>query len=68
MPHDLPPPVSRRQMLRQCCGGFGNLALLGLMSSIERAAAGSAVNPLAARPPYRCWRRNTWPQNLQVHC
>ena len=51
MPHDLPPPVSRRQMLRQCCGGFGNLALLGLMSSVERAVAGSAVNPLAARPP-----------------
>ncbi len=51
MPHDLPPPVSRRQMLRQCGGGFGNLALLGLMSSIERAVAGSAVNPLAARPP-----------------
>ncbi len=52
MPHDLPAPLSRRQMLRQCCAGFGNLALLGLMSSIERAAAAQAkLNPLAARPP-----------------
>ncbi len=51
MPHDLPTPTSRRQMLRQCCAGFGNLALLGLLSSIERAAAATNVNPLAARPP-----------------
>ena len=51
MPHSLPLPVSRRQMLRQCCAGFGNLALLGLMSSIERAAAGQVVSPLAAHPP-----------------
>ena len=51
MPHDLPTPVSRRQMLRQCSAGFGNLALLGLMSSIERATAGANLNPLAAKPP-----------------
>ena len=51
MPHDLPTPLSRRQMLRQCSAGFGNLALLGLMSSLERATAGTNVNPLAAKPP-----------------
>ena len=51
MPHNLPPPLSRRQMLRQCGAGFGNLALLGLLSSLERTIASSAVNPLAARPP-----------------
>ena len=50
MPHNLPAPLSRRQMLRQCCAGFGNLALLGLMSSLERASAG-AESPLIARPP-----------------
>jgi len=51
MPHDLPAPLSRRQMLRQCSAGFGNLALLGLLASAERAVAGSALNPLAARSP-----------------
>lgn len=51
MPHSLPSPVTRRQMLRQCCAGFGNLALLGLLSSIDRAAAGTVTNPLAARAP-----------------
>ena len=51
MPHDLPTPFSRRQMLRQCCAGFGNLALLGLLASIERAAAGPVAPPLAARSP-----------------
>ena len=51
MPHNLPPPLSRRQMLRQCGAGFGNLALLGLLASADRAAAGSALNPLVARPP-----------------
>ncbi len=50
MPHDLPAPVSRRQMLRQCGAGFGQLALLGLMSSLGKATAASKVNPLAARP------------------
>jgi hypothetical protein len=38
-------------MLRQCGAGFGNLALLGLLSAAERAVAGSALNPLVARPP-----------------
>lgn len=36
-------------MLRQCCAGFGNLALLGLLASLEKAGA-AAPNPLEARP------------------
>lgn len=44
-------PVSRRQMLRQCCAGFGNLALLSLMSSLAPALKGAALNPLAAKVP-----------------
>ncbi len=48
-PHTQPPPVTRRQMLRQCGTGFGNLALLGLLSSLDRALA--APSPLAAAPP-----------------
>ncbi len=51
MLHDLPPPLSRRQMLRQCCGGFGQLALAGLLSSLQRASADDALHPLAAHPP-----------------
>jgi hypothetical protein len=51
MPHDLPTPVSRRQMLSQCCAGFGNLALLSLMSSLPSAVTGPALNPLAAKVP-----------------
>lgn len=53
MNHNLPTPTSRRQMLRQCCGGFGRLALAGLLASLERntAKAGAAgTHPLAARP------------------
>ena len=51
MRHVQPPPISRRQMLRQCCGGFGNLALLGLLSSLNPATAGVSANPLAVRAP-----------------
>jgi len=51
MLHDLPPPISRRQMLRQCCGGFGQLALAGLLSSLHRASADDVIHPLAVRPP-----------------
>ena len=53
MLHDLPVPRSRRQMLRQCCAGFGQMALLGLLGSLERAAASgsnSGTHPLAAHP------------------
>ena len=51
MPHELPMPQSRRQMLKQCCVGFGNLALLGLLSSLERATGAAVAHPLAPRPP-----------------
>jgi hypothetical protein len=51
MPHDLPIPVSRRQMLRQCSAGFGNLALLSLMSRLAPSLQGAALNPLEAKPP-----------------
>lgn len=51
MRHVQPPPVSRRQMLRQCCAGFGNLALLGLLSSHHPVMAGESSNPLAVRAP-----------------
>jgi hypothetical protein len=51
MPHDLPMPTSRRQMLRQCCAGFGNLALLGLLSQLERESSAAATNPLASHAP-----------------
>ena len=51
MLHDLPRPLTRRQMLRQCCAGFGNLALLQLMASLEKAGVAANVNPLAARAP-----------------
>ena len=53
MHHNLPKPSSRRQMLRQCCGGFGQLALAALMASLERGTAlagGPGIHPLAARP------------------
>jgi hypothetical protein len=42
-------------MLRQCCAGFGNLALAGLMSSLARAdTAKGPTNPLAPHPaPFR---------------
>ena len=38
-------------MLRQCSAGFGNLALLGMLSSMDRATAAPLSGPLAARPP-----------------
>jgi hypothetical protein len=50
--HDLPAPTSRRQMLRQCCVGFGNLALFDLLIASGRAgAAAGKLNPLAALSP-----------------
>ena len=51
MPHVLPAPLSRRQMLRQCCGGFGSLALAGLLAQASKASGAAAANPLAPRPP-----------------
>ena len=32
-PHDLPAPITRRQMLRQCSLGFGQLALAGALAA-----------------------------------
>lgn len=51
MPHALPPPVSRRQMLRQCGAGFGQIALAGLWASLGSASANSGLNPLAPHAP-----------------
>ncbi|HEX8911564.1 MAG TPA: DUF1501 domain-containing protein [Humisphaera sp.] len=51
-----PAPVTRRQMLRQCAGGFGAVALAALMG--ERAFAGTAAattqpaGPMAPRPAH----------------
>ena len=44
-------PVSRRQMLRQCCAGFGNLAFLGLMAGTKQQTLASQLHPLASRSP-----------------
>ena len=38
-------------MLRQCGGGFGQLALMGMLAAANRAAGGGLINPLATRPP-----------------
>lgn len=40
-------------MLKQCCAGFGQLALMGLLSSVTDTAAGrkTVQSPLAARTP-----------------
>ncbi len=51
MPHSLPPPLTRRQMLKQCGAGFGNLALFGLLASHDRARANTGLQPLAPRAP-----------------
>jgi hypothetical protein len=45
-----PPALSRRQLLRRLGGGFGSLALAGLLA--EEAAAAPGDNPLAVRPPH----------------
>lgn len=43
-----PRPISRRQMLARCAGGFGTVALAALMDEETNAA----TNPLAPRPPH----------------
>jgi len=48
--HSMPTPVTRRQMLRQCAAGFGNLAFLGMLSSLSKSTAAASLNPLMARP------------------
>lgn len=47
--HDLPPPLTRREMLRQCGAGFGSVALGGLLASLSGNVARAGVNPLAAK-------------------
>ncbi len=42
--------LSRRRMLCQVGGGFGAVALLGMLAAESRAA--EASNPLAAKPPH----------------
>ena len=53
MLHSLPQPSSRRQMLRDSCAGFGNLALLSLLSSLQpaTATASETTHPLASQIP-----------------
>src|SRR5262245_15904423 len=46
----LPPPLTRRQMLRQCANGFGAVALSALLA--DRAFAGERRDPLAPRPTH----------------
>ena len=53
--HFLNPGCSRRQMLRQCAGGFGAVALAALMADRAFGAAPSPAAPLdpfAPRPPH----------------
>lgn len=38
-------------MLRQCGGGFGQLALMGMLAAANRASGGGLIDPLASRPP-----------------
>lgn len=45
---DSPHPTSRREFLRRASGGFGALALTGMLSE----AQGSYSNPLGARSPH----------------
>lgn len=45
----VPPPVTRRQMLRECAGGFGAVALAALLAE---HAQGRHDDPLAPRAPH----------------
>src|SRR5262249_26589857 len=52
-----PLPTTRREMLRQCAGGFGAVALAALLA--DRAYGADAPSPPAAaadRPPHHCPR------------
>jgi len=49
--HDLPPPLTRRQMLRQCGAGFGHLALLGLLASSGSSTKAALPAPAAMFRP-----------------
>lgn len=46
-------PVSRRELLSRAAGGFGSIALAGLLAEQQKTeAAGSALDPLAPRQPH----------------
>lgn len=49
-PHHQPLPMTRREMLRNCCAGFGGYALASLMA--EESMAASPAGPLAMKPPH----------------
>src|SRR5207253_1574731 len=42
-------PLTRREMLRRIGGGFGTLALAGMLQTSCKAASGAGGNPLALR-------------------
>ncbi|HWC90783.1 MAG TPA: DUF1501 domain-containing protein, partial [Pirellulales bacterium] len=42
---------SRRAMLRSAAGGFGSLALAGMLSDLARGEAAARPDPLAPKPP-----------------
>ncbi|WP_437222908.1 DUF1501 domain-containing protein [Planctomicrobium sp. SH661] len=44
-------PMSRRQMLQRAAGGFGAIALSGMLAELD-AAASTSSNPLAPRQPH----------------
>jgi hypothetical protein len=46
-----PTPLTRRELLRCCGGGFGALAFAGLLAEAESASAATA-DPLAPRAPH----------------
>ncbi len=45
----MPTPLSRREMLSQCAGGFGAIALAGMLAQAD-AEESPIADPLAARP------------------
>jgi Protein of unknown function (DUF1501) len=45
-------PLSRRELLKRSSGGFGALALAGLLAAESRATELDPRNPMAARPPH----------------
>src|ERR1051325_9322346 len=49
MLHPLPAPISRRQALRQCAVGFGDLAFAELLT---RSGVAATKGPLQPRPPH----------------
>jgi hypothetical protein len=51
--HYRPSPLTRRQMLAQCAGGFGAVALAALMNDwAENTAAAGETSPLVPRPTH----------------